>query len=149
MKVRHPLATLLIVFAAPVAAQNLGPWPQHALDRPQPPVVMPAPADKPGAPPADAVVLFDGSDLSQWENDSGAAAGWTLGPGYVEVAPGAGNIVSADKNLDITDRVVSRLKATPASAAVSSRTTRRVPATFLQPPDAWESRPMRKDMRSM
>jgi len=29
-------------------------------------------------------------------------------------APGAGNIVAADKNLDITDRVVSRLKATPA-----------------------------------
>jgi outer membrane protein len=29
-------------------------------------------------------------------------------------APGAGNIVSADKNLDITDRVVSRLRATPA-----------------------------------
>jgi outer membrane protein len=31
-------------------------------------------------------------------------------------APGASNIVSADKNLDITDRVVSRLRATPASA---------------------------------
>jgi len=29
-------------------------------------------------------------------------------------APGAGNIVAADKNLDITDRVVSRLRATPA-----------------------------------
>ncbi len=31
-------------------------------------------------------------------------------------APGASNIVSADKNLDITDRVVSRLRATPTSA---------------------------------
>jgi len=30
-------------------------------------------------------------------------------------APGAGNIVSADKNLDITDKVVSRLRATPAT----------------------------------
>jgi len=30
-------------------------------------------------------------------------------------APGASNIVSADKNLDITDKVVSRLRATPAS----------------------------------
>jgi outer membrane protein len=29
-------------------------------------------------------------------------------------APGASNIVSADKNLDITDRVISRLRATPA-----------------------------------
>ena len=91
MKVRYPLA-MLIAAATPAAAQNLGPWPQHALDRPQPPVVMPAPADKPGAPPADAVVLFDGTDLSQWENDSGGAPGWKLGPGYVEVAPGAGDI---------------------------------------------------------
>ena len=91
MKVRYPLAMLMAV-AIPAAAQNLGPWPQHALDRPQPPVVMPAPADKPGAPPADAVVLFDGTDLSQWENDSGGAPGWKLGPGYVEVAPGAGDI---------------------------------------------------------
>jgi outer membrane protein len=31
-------------------------------------------------------------------------------------APGASNIVSADKNLDITDKVVSRLRATPTSA---------------------------------
>jgi outer membrane protein len=30
-------------------------------------------------------------------------------------APGASNIVSADKNLDITDRVISRLRATPAA----------------------------------
>lgn len=30
-------------------------------------------------------------------------------------APGASIIVSADKNLDITDRVISRLKATPAA----------------------------------
>ena len=32
-------------------------------------------------------------------------------------APGASVIVSADKNLDITDRVVSRLRATPAAKA--------------------------------
>ena len=36
-------------------------------------------------------------------------------------APGASNIVSADKNLDITDRVISRLRATAA-------TTKAVPA---------------------
>ena len=92
MNSRFPAAVLATLFATPLAAQNLGPWPQHALDRPQPPVVMPAAADKPSAPPADAVVLFDGSDLSQWENDSGAAAGWQLGPGYVQVVPGAGNM---------------------------------------------------------
>jgi outer membrane protein len=38
--------------------------------------------------------------------------GYTL---ILDNAPGAGNIVSADKNLDITDRVISRLHATPAA----------------------------------
>lgn len=39
-------------------------------------------------------------------------------------APGAGaNIVSADKNLDITDKAVSRLKATPAPKLKASETT--------------------------
>ena len=39
-------------------------------------------------------------------------------------APGAGNIVSADKNLDITDRVVSRLKATPAVKVAAPAATK-------------------------
>jgi outer membrane protein len=38
-------------------------------------------------------------------------------------APGAGNIVAADKNLDITDRVVSRLRATPAAKLAAPGTT--------------------------
>ena len=41
-------------------------------------------------------------------------------------APGAGNIVSADKNLDITDKIVSRLRATPAAKIAAPNTT---PAT--------------------
>jgi len=39
-------------------------------------------------------------------------------------APGAGNIVSADKNLDITDRVVSRLRATPATKIAAPAATK-------------------------
>ncbi|HEY3788074.1 MAG TPA: DUF1080 domain-containing protein [Urbifossiella sp.] len=33
---------------------------------PEPPIV--APGEKPGDPPADAIILFDGKDLSQWKN---------------------------------------------------------------------------------
>lgn len=39
-------------------------WRVHDRLRPQAPIVEPG--ETPGAPPADAVVLFDGKDLSQW-----------------------------------------------------------------------------------
>jgi hypothetical protein len=41
------------------------PWRVHDRRRPQPPMVE---AGKtPGAPPADAIILFDGKDLAQWQ----------------------------------------------------------------------------------
>ena len=39
-------------------------------------------------------------------------------------APGAGNIVAADKNLDITDKIVSRLRATPAAKIAAPAATK-------------------------
>ena len=56
---------------------------------PQPPVVDPG---GPGKPPSDAVVLFDGRDLSQWTNAKGAAAGWRVNDGYMEVVKNTGAI---------------------------------------------------------
>ena len=52
----------------------------HDPDRPAPPKVDPGDASR---PPSDAVVLFDGSDLSQWQ-----ASDWRLGDGYVEATDG-------------------------------------------------------------
>jgi hypothetical protein len=87
------LAGLLTLIAATTAtAQVSTRWPQHALDRPQPRIVGPAPVDRPDAPPTDAVVLFDGSDLSQWAGDSGQAASWKVENGYAEVVAGSGFI---------------------------------------------------------
>jgi 3-keto-disaccharide hydrolase len=84
-----PLALLAV---APATAQVSTRWPQHSMDRPQPPVVTPGPAGEPAAAPSDAVVLFDGKDLSRWTGDSGQAAPWKVENGYVEIAPGSGNI---------------------------------------------------------
>ncbi len=56
---------------------------------PEPPVVVPG---RDGAPPSDAIVLFDGSDLSQWSADSGGAAGWRVADGAMTVVPGSGSI---------------------------------------------------------
>lgn len=67
------------------------PWKVHDPRRPLPRVVTPAPYDRPTAPPSDATVLFDGSDLRGWTGKDGAAK-WKLENGYVEVVPGTGNI---------------------------------------------------------
>ncbi len=72
-------------------------WHVHDPDRPHPHPVTPGAT--PGAPPSDAVVLFDGKDLSQWaqqgrgaERDKIIDAKWKVGGGYFEVAPGTGDL---------------------------------------------------------
>jgi hypothetical protein len=76
-------------------------WPIHSLERPQPGVVDPGPAGSPVPAPADAIVLFDGRDLSQWRDDSGAPARWQVENGYFEVVPGTGSLVSAGAFADV------------------------------------------------
>ena len=44
-------------------------------------------------PPSDAIVLFDGKDLSAWESaKDGSKAPWTVQDGHFTVKPGTGNI---------------------------------------------------------
>lgn len=64
-------------------------WRVHDANRPQPTIVTPGDA---GGPPSDAIVLFDGKDLSNFETLEGKPAGWTVRDGYMEVAPKTGNI---------------------------------------------------------
>ena len=42
--------------------------------------------------PSDAIVLFDGTDLDEWENEEGGAAEWHLEDGAMTVNRGAGGI---------------------------------------------------------
>ena len=67
-------------------------WGVHDEARPMPPVVDPGPAGPPAPVPADAVVLFDGKDLSGWTTAKGTPATWTVRDGYMEVAKKAGSI---------------------------------------------------------
>ncbi|MGD9419847.1 MAG: 3-keto-disaccharide hydrolase [Verrucomicrobiota bacterium JB025] len=70
------------------------PWAVHDMNRPQPPVVTPA--AKPGDPPSDAVVLFDGTEESfknNWKHVRDKRKGdWIFKDGAMQCAPGAGYI---------------------------------------------------------
>lgn len=72
-------------------------WRVHDSKRPQPRVVTPGTFSTPeaaGKPPSDAVVLFDGADLSQWLSKNNEAAEWSVRDGFMEVVPGKGDIHS-------------------------------------------------------
>lgn len=78
-----------------------GVWRAHDMKRPRPAVVTP-PVE--GRAPADAVVLFDGKDLSKWKTDlrkEGVAederAGWKVEGGYMEVAPKTAGIRTRER----------------------------------------------------
>jgi hypothetical protein len=87
----------LLLPVMPLMAQQIPdiPWPPTDSTRPRPPVVTPAPAGAPVPAPSDAVVLFDGKDLSQWRSEDGKPAAWTVRDGYMEVKPGTGAIQTA------------------------------------------------------
>lgn len=73
-------------------------WKVHDHSRPQPRIVTPgAPftQETPGRPPSDAIVLFDGKDLSNWEGADNKPARWKVVNGALEVAPGTGDIHTA------------------------------------------------------
>lgn len=68
-------------------------WKIHDPNRPVPPVIdpgTPSTPEAPGRPPSDAVVLFDGKDLSQWQHNDGSPAKWKVENGYMEVVPKTG-----------------------------------------------------------
>jgi len=88
-------------------------WRVHDDTRPRPAVVTPAPEDAPAKPPADAVVLFDGSNLSKWRTAKGEAPPWKVENGYVEVTPKGGDIFTRDEFGDIQLHVEFRAPTPP------------------------------------
>jgi len=78
-----------------------GKWHVHDPARPQPVVVTPGAAFSQNAnPPSDAIVLFDGKDMSQWRDKrTGGPAQWTVEDGAAISAKG--DIVTTNKFGDI------------------------------------------------
>jgi hypothetical protein len=80
---------VLVAFADEGPMWRLG-WKIHDMSRPKPVIITPgtaSTAEQPGTPPSDAIVLFDGKDLSQWTSADGKSeAPWIVKDGYMESA---------------------------------------------------------------
>ena len=67
---------------------------------PVPPKVTPGAA--PGAPPSDAIILFDGKNIDGWQSTKKpGAAEWTVANGELVVKPGTGDIQTREKFGDV------------------------------------------------
>lgn len=74
-------------------------WKIHDRNRPMAPVITPGESSTPdhaGQPPSDAVVLFDGHDLSKWRAADGGPAKWKVEDGYFATTPGTGDMSTRD-----------------------------------------------------
>jgi hypothetical protein len=90
-------------------------WHVHDPARPHPPKVTPGENTNWDAP-SDAIILFDGKDLSHWQKakqvmPTGPVAepgepGWKVENGYVEVGLGQGDIMTKEKFGDVQLHVV-------------------------------------------
>lgn len=97
---KFPAVLLIILFFSlagfsSVQAQTETKWKAHDRNRPAPTAVDPgAPGteNSSGRAPEDAIVLFDGKDLSKWAHKDGSAAKWKIADGYFQVVPGTGDI---------------------------------------------------------
>ena len=72
------------------AAKEVKKYAVHDMSRPRPPVVMPA--DEPGGPPSDAIILFDGKSTPGLISTKGGEVGWKIENGYMEVVKKSGGI---------------------------------------------------------
>jgi len=78
------------------------PWHVHDPNRPQPVVVTPGTCstqEQPGKAPSDAIVLFDGTDASEWRDAQGNPAKWKVEKG--ELIEGRGDISTKKEFGDI------------------------------------------------
>src|SRR5258706_1520794 len=94
------IGALLLAVVPRISNAQVDPkWKIHDMDRPVPALDDPGTSstqDSPGRPPADAVVLFDGKDLSKWAHKDGSAAKWKVENGYFEVVPKTGYIYTRE-----------------------------------------------------
>ena len=107
------ILSLSLALLAPASAQEKkskpltpgGVWPKGSMERPRPRVIQPpghSTQDQAGKAPSDAVIFFDGKDLSKWRSQKKSENGkddarWKVEDGYMEVVRGTGGIQTRDE----------------------------------------------------
>ncbi len=89
------VSAVALVVQVGLLAQPDPNWLGHDRTRPLPPVVdpgTPSTQDQPGKPPSDAVVLFDGKELTQWVALDGGPTKWVVKNAAMECVPGSGYV---------------------------------------------------------
>ncbi|MBD7922956.1 MULTISPECIES: 3-keto-disaccharide hydrolase [Xanthomonas] len=95
------LTAACLLAAAPAFAQAGG---DLSRDPAKTEVWKPVPAivaTPPGRAPSDAIVLFDGKDLSAWESEQGGRVPWSVADGALTVVPGSKGIRTKQRFCDI------------------------------------------------
>jgi hypothetical protein len=81
------------------------PWKVHDAARKRPPKVTPGEPLLQEAPPSDAIVLFNGKDLSHWtsagKDGKEHEPQWKVENGYVEIVPHSGALITKEKFGDV------------------------------------------------
>jgi len=84
---------LIVVFSIVAVSQTTQELKPFDPPKKEPPIITPG--AKLGDPPSDAIVLFDGNDLSGWRSvRDGGEAKWQVKDGYMEVASRTGDIAT-------------------------------------------------------
>ncbi len=91
------LSVLAITYSLGLLAQEWQPELTEVWE-PVPPVITPGNGT---APPSDAIILFDGSDMDQWEKPGGEPVGWLLADGAMTVVKETGAIYTKQSFGDI------------------------------------------------
>jgi len=87
----------VMTFIVTTAGAFQGKWKIHDKTRPLPAVIEPGTGSRQALPPSDAIILFKGKDLSQWEDSKGKPARWKVKNDYMEVVKKTGSIRTIQK----------------------------------------------------
>lgn len=98
-----PLAITPLIAEEVTSISDAGKWDKEKKKNERPGVIIPpgfSSDAQPGAAPSDAIVFFDGKNLSMWkgrDKDGSDAAKWLVKDGHMEVVRGSGTIQTRDE----------------------------------------------------